>query len=173
MARNREMSAESQQSGPMSSPPAGFTRSGSAIATGWFDHTMIGNTLLGTLVGVFEAPSELRQDGKSKFFQVELEAPCQVREGRGEDAKKAQAKAGDVININYGPKTKGWEALVADINRGAVYQVWGQITGEKIKLSRGRTMHAFDTRQRMVKAPDAVVDDADFDGAVEEDEAQS
>ncbi|HVP23334.1 MAG TPA: hypothetical protein VMS77_05425 [Conexivisphaerales archaeon] len=163
----------SQSTGPMAAPPEGFQRSGSAIATGWFDHSLIGNTLFGTLIGVFEAPSKLRADGTAKFFQVEIKQSCQVRVDRGEDAKMVEAKPGEIINVNYGPKTKGWEALVSDIKQGAIYEVWGQITREKIKLSGGRTMHAFDTRHAMVKAPVADDDAADFDGSAEGDEAAS
>jgi hypothetical protein len=145
-------------------------RSGSAIATGWFDHKLVGNTLCGKLIGVYEAPSKLRAEGTAKFFQVQLEQPCQVREGRGEDAKPAEAAAGAIINVNYGPKTKAWEAFASDVQRGAEYRVWGQITGDKIKLSGGRTMHAFDTRHQMLKAPAADEDVGDFDGSVEDGE---
>jgi hypothetical protein len=155
----------------MQGPPEGFQRSGSALASGWFNHSLIGNTLYGTLIGVFEAPSKLRKEGVAKFFQVELIAPCQVRVERGEDAKMVEAKPGEIINVNYGPKTKGWEMLMGDINRGAVYEVWGQIVGQKMKLDRGRSMHAFDTRQKMVVAPQADDDTPDFDGGVEGDEA--
>ena len=171
MARNRETSEVSQSTGPMAAPPDGFQRSGSAIATGWFNHSLVGNTLYGVLIGVFEAPSKLRTDGTAKFFQVELKHPCQVRVDRGEDAKMVDAKPGEIINVNYGPKTKSWETLVSDIKRGAVYEVWGQIIGAKVKLAGGRTMHAFDTRQKMVEAPVADDDAADFDGSAEGDEA--
>lgn len=166
MARNRDTS-DMASTGPSASPPEGFQRSGSAIASGWFDHGLIGNTLSGTLLGVFEAPSKLRADGKAKFFQVQIDTACRVRVDRGEDAKFVEAKVGDIINVNYGPKTKPWEKLVDEIKRGAVYTVWAQISGSKVKLGGGRTMHAFDTYQQMVSPPKSEEEVPDFDGSAD------
>jgi hypothetical protein len=134
--------------------PEGFQRSGSANAVGWFNMGKIGNTLHGVLIGMFERKDKLRADtGKSNFFQVKISQECEVRIERGEDATMVMAKPGDVVNINYGPKTKPWETLIGDIKRGAEYEVLGCIIGAKAKLDGGRTMHNFDVYQKMMRAP--------------------
>ena len=45
---------------------------------------------------------------------------------------------------------------MADIRRGAAYDVWGKIAGDKIKLQGGKTMHNFDLFTNMVRAPKAL-----------------
>ena len=147
-------------------PPAGMQRSGSANAVGWWDQATAGNVLSGRLVGMFQRKDVLRQDqgGTSKFFQVEIDAPCQVRAERGTEAHMVQANAGDVVNVNYGPKTKPWEDFVADVKRGAEYVVWANPAGKKIKIAGGRSMHDIDARHKMVTPPTDVpefADDAD------------
>ena len=44
-----------------------------------------------------------------------------------------------------------------------MYQVYGIIAGSKLKIGGGRTMHNFDTYDKMISAPMAT-DDTDFDG---------
>lgn len=165
MARNQTAEA------PVAvSIPEGFKRSGSANAVGWFNQAKIGNILSGRLLGMFTRKDQLRPDGTSNFFQVQVDQPCEARAERGEDAKMVDAKAGDVVNVNYGPKTKPWENFENNIQRGAVYQVYGVIAGSKLKIGGGRTMHNFDTYDKMISAPMAT-DDTDFDGAADEQEA--
>lgn len=155
---------EMQKTGPVA--PEGFQLSGSANAVGWWDMATAGNVLTGKLLGVFERKDVLRQQqgGTSKFFQVEVTAPCQVRAGRGDDADMVEAKVGDVVNVNYGPKTKPWENFMADIKQGAEYAVWAYPTGEKQKISGGRSMHVIDARHRMVRPPTDVPELADDEG---------
>jgi len=169
MARNQSQ----QSSAPVDfQAPEGFQRSGSANAVGWFDMTTVGNKIHGELIGMFRRKDQLRQEGVSDFFQVLISEPCQVRADRGEEAKIVEAKAGDVVNVNYGPKTKPWETLISDIKRGAKYEVLGCIIGGKVKLNGGKTMHNFDVYQKMIQAPSAEVEaDVDFEGS--SDEAQS
>lgn len=150
--------------------PEGFQRSGSAIGVGFFEMSEIGNTLSGILVGMFEMKTSLRADGKTNFFQVEIDQPCMVRSGRGDDAEVVEAKAGDVVNVNYGPKTRAWEKFIPSIQLGAVYQVYGVVAGNKVELSGGRKMHNFEVGHKLVKAsPDdtqtsvpVVTDDVNF-----------
>jgi hypothetical protein len=150
--------------------PEGFQRSGSANAVGWFHMGKVGNTLHGELLGMFERKDKLRAEtGVSNFFQVKVARECEVRADRGDDAQMVMAKAGDVVNVNYGPKTKPWETLISDIKRGASYEVLGCILGGKVKLDGGRTMHNFDVYQKMVRAPQADVEaDVDFGGGAGE-----
>jgi hypothetical protein len=150
--------------------PEGFARSGSANAVGWFDHTTLGNMAMGKLVGMFRRPDQLKgPKGESDFFQIELAATCKVREGKGEDAEIVDAKAGDVININYGPKTKVWQSLIADILRGAVYEVIARVEGEKVPISGGRKMHNLGCYQHCVRpAPAESEVDTDFPGSAED-----
>lgn len=151
--------------------PEGFQLSGSDNAVGWFNQQKIGNTLRGSLIGMFERPDQLRKEGTSKFFQVRVSQPCEVRADRGDDATMVEAKAGDVVNVNYGPKTKNWEDLVADIKRGAEYEVIGCIVGDKVKLSGGRNMHNLKVGERLVRPPRASTEsDVDFEGSAAEDQ---
>jgi hypothetical protein len=150
--------------------PEGFRRSGTAAAVGWFDHNLVGNVLKGTLLGVYERPDELRreQGGTSKFFQVQVDTECQVRAERGEDAKMVMANPGDVVNVNWGPKTRPWEDYASDLKRGAVVEVYGIIRGDKVKLSKGRKMHNFDCFDRVVRQPQAPVEgEPDFEDGEE------
>ena len=159
----REKSQSAAQAPVQFEVPAGFQRSGSANAVGWFDMATLGNTLSGVLIGMFERKDKLRESGTSNFFQVTVDRPCQVRADRGEDAAMVQANAGDVVNVNYGPKTKNWEPLIADIQRGAEYSVFGVIAGSKVKLDGGRTMHNFDVYQKMTRPPsEDVQSDVEF-----------
>jgi hypothetical protein len=153
--------------GTVSGPPEGMRRSGTATAVGWFNLGLVGNTLSGTLTGIYERPDQLRKEGTSEFFQVQIDQSCEVRSERGDDAKMVEAKPGDFVNVNFGPKTRPWKEYCRDIRRGAVYKVWGQVKSSKIKLSAGRTMHNFETFDQMVKAPTALGDTAseeDFGG---------
>jgi len=163
MARNHQSEAASA---PVAvSVPEGFKRSGSANAVGWFNQQKIGNVLSGKLLGMFTRKDALRSEGTSNFFQVQIDQPCEVRADRGEDAAMVAANPGDVVNVNYGPKTKPWENFMNNIAAGAVYQVYGVIAGGKIKIGGGRTMHNFDTYDKMISPPitDAA-DDVDLDG---------
>ncbi len=169
MARNQGHAAEGQEGQVQFTAPEGFQRSGSANAVGWFNMGKVGNTLRGTLLGMFERKDKLRQEGTSNFFQVLVSQECEVRAERGDEATMVMAKAGDVVNVNYGPKTKPWETLVGDIKRGAEYEVLGCILGKKVKLDGGRTMHNFDVYQKMVRAPQADdSSDVDFQGGSED-----
>lgn len=149
----------------MARPPEGFKRLGSVTNAPWFS-LKEGNILYGVLENVYARPDERApktKDGKmgsSKFFQVKLLEGCEVRTGRGEDAKVARANPGDVVNLNYGPKTKALEPLCPQILQGAEYHVWIKVL-KKFKISAGRTM--WDLDQNVVcKRPPAASDEPDF-----------
>lgn len=145
--------------GGQSSPPDGFQRSGSAAVVGWFNMNKLGNVLSGKLTGMFTRKDALRTEGTSKFFQVQVDKECEVRAERGEDVKYIPALPGQSVNVNYGPKTKPWEDFMPDIRNGAVYAVFGEIAGGKIKISGGRQMHNFDVYHKQVVPPKAQEDD--------------
>lgn len=157
MARNQ--SQASAQAPVQFEVPEGFQRSGSANAVGWFDMSTVGNTLSGELLGMFERKDKLRETGSSNFFQVKIDRPCQVRIDRGEEATVVTANAGDVVNVNYGPKTRSWEPLISDIKHGAQVAVFGVIAGGKVKLDGGRTMHNFDVFHQIKRPPTESVED--------------
>jgi hypothetical protein len=169
---NRSKQAEvAETAGSAAQAPAGFQRSGSANAVGWWVQSKAGNVLSGKLVGMFSRKDVLRQDqgGSSKFFQVEIDQPTTVRVERGTEAHEEEVQPGNasnpvVVNVNFGPKTKPWEDFVADLKRGAEYAVWAFAVGRKVKISAGRTMHDIDVRHRMVTPPADVPEFADADG---------
>jgi hypothetical protein len=158
------------QSSPVAQMPEGFRRLGSVANAGWFNMKQVGNVLSGALEGMFERNDSMNKNGKSKFFQIRISSPCQVRMGKGEDAAIVTANAGDFVNLNYGPKTKMLEDYIAKLEQGAAYEVYGSVCGEKIKLSGGRTMHNFDLGVKMTKAPRPTDEEPDFEGT---DEAEA
>jgi hypothetical protein len=151
--------------------PEGFQRSGSASAVGWFNPLKAGNTLRGTLIGMFKKPDMFAQGKQVDFFQVQVSQACEVRADRGEESHMLEAKPGDVVNINYGPKTKNWELLTGDIKRGAVYEVLATVIGDKVKLAGNRKMHNVDVFQKCVRAPQSNAEvDVDFGGSADDTE---
>jgi hypothetical protein len=151
--------------------PEGFRRVGSVANAGWFNMKKVGNTVQGVLEGMFQRKDELNPKGQSKFFQIRLLADCEVRLGRGEDAQITMAKAGEYVNLNYGPKTKDLEQLIGQILQGAEFEIYGTVAGDKIKLTGGRTMHNFEVFTKMTVAPKALDDEPDFDGSTDATDA--
>jgi len=122
---------------------------------------------------MYERPDERSKSGKSKFFQIELFAPTECRYGRGKQAKVSMAKAGEVVNLNYGPKTKELEKFIPDIIKGAEFEVWCHVNGEKQDIGKGQTMWPIVVHAGMKKAP-SVKDEPDFEGVEDEaDEGQA
>jgi hypothetical protein len=144
--------------------PAGMQRSGSANAVGWWIQSKDGNVLSGKLLGMFSRKDVLRQEGSSKFFQVEIDKPTTVRVERGIEAHEEEANPGDIVNVNFGPKTAPWADFQGDLKRGAVYAVWAYAFGRKVKISAGRSMHDIDARHNMVTPPADVPEFTDVDG---------
>lgn len=156
---------------PVTQMPEGFRRVGSVANAGWFNMKKIGNILQGILEGMYQRKDDRNPKKVSNFFQVRLTGDCEVRMGRGEDATISVAHAGDYANLNYGPKTKDLENLIPTLHQGAVYEVYGIVAGDKIKLTGGRTMHNFDLGTKMIKAPQAIEDaEPDFGGSDQSDE---
>lgn len=139
--------------------PAGFQQSGSAAAVGWFDQGTVGNTVSGKLTGMFKRKDNLRTEGTSEFFQVQVDKVCRVRAERGEDAKFIEAKPGDFVNVNYGPRTKAWADFIPEIKNGAVYAVYGIVVSEKISIGGGKKMHNINTGHNRLQSPRAQDDD--------------
>lgn len=179
MGKKNETVATGQRA---SATPRGMVRSSSVANAPWW-HLKEGNALYGRLLNMYERPDERSPRGKSKFFQVELmeytdpetgevsptyvdptrgPLATEVRVGRGKQATFKTVGAGTIINVNYGPKTKDWEALVKDILRGGEYRVLGIITGEKFEIKNGQTMWPIDTFHEQVTPP-REVDEPDFD----------
>lgn len=133
--------------------PDGFQQSGSAAAVGWFDQGTVGNTVSGKLTGMFQRKDSLRTEGTSEFFQVQVDKACRVRAERGEDAKFIEAKPGDFVNVNYGPRTKAWKDFIPAIQNGAIYVVYGIVVSEKIPIGNGKKMHNINTGHKCLQPP--------------------
>jgi len=149
-------------------PPEGMARVGSVANAPWF-HLEKGNVLHGTLVNMFDRPDERAKSGRSKFFQVQLLAPAKCRYGRGKQAKVNTAPVGQVVNLNYGPKTKEFEKFVPEIIKGAEFEIWCHVEDDKFEIGKGQTMWPIDVRAMQTKAVSIRDDEPDFDGV--EDEA--
>ena len=153
-------------------PPEGLARVGSVANAPWWNLKK-GNVLSGMLENMYERPDERSKSGKSKFFQIMLKAPAECRYGRGKQGVVKMAKAGDVVNLNYGPKTKELEKFIPDIIKGAQFEVWAHVEDEKFDIGKGQTMWPIDVRAGMTKAP-SVMDEPDFEGVEDEaDEASA
>ena len=138
--------------------PEGFTRLGSVTAEAWFA-LQTGNVMR----------------GKSEFFQVELTDSTEARYGRGQKAVIKTAQAGGTVNFNCGPKSSVLKDLMADIRRGAEFEVYVQV-GEKLELQNGNTMWDMVVGSNMTRAPKAL-EEPDFgsrgDGDVEKSEDET
>lgn len=158
---------------PMVVPPAGMARVGSVANAPWWD-IKEGNVLYGVLENVYERPDEraVKSGGKSKFYQVRLLEDTEVMIGRGKERIPGKAKRGDVVNLNYGPKTKEFEKFIPDIMRGGEYTVWCHVSGPKFDIGKGQSMWPIDARAQQTKAP---LDDSepDFEGDDAEAGAQA
>jgi hypothetical protein len=133
-------------------PPAGMARVGSVANAPWFNFA-VGNVLYGVLENCYSRPDERSKTGRSKFFQIRLKAPAMGRTGRGKEAKVKEFPEGTVMNLNYGPKTKEFESFIPDILRGAEYDVWAHVEGEKFDIGKGQTMWPIDVRATMTRPP--------------------
>lgn len=92
-----------------------------ALGAPWF-HLSEGNTLCGTLLGVYERSDRRIVGGKLRFFQVRLLEPCDVRRG-GEDAVVDRGQVGEVVNIAKFYRLESLEKVALDITRGAEYSL--------------------------------------------------
>lgn len=150
----------------MARAPEGFRRIGSVSDAPWFN-IKTGNTLKAVLENCYERVDPRSKTGKSKFFQMVLLEPAEVRQGRGEESKVLQAQAGTVVSVNFTPKTQPLESYIPDIVRGAEFQVWIGC-GKKITLKNGNTMWDLDVRVNQTKSVTADIEDPDFDGNADE-----
>jgi hypothetical protein len=148
---------------------AGMKRLGSVSNAPWWN-IKNGAKLYGEFENMYERPDERSKTGKSKFFQIKLLEDTEVRFGRGKDAKIGTCKAGEVVNLNYGPKTKDLEALVDPTIHGATFNVEVLCNGDKQDIGKGQTMWPLVVGSEMKRAP-SVSDTPDFDGSDDEDEA--
>jgi len=146
-----------------------MARVGSVSNAPWF-HLKAQNLCHGYLENVYQRPDERSKTGTSKFFQIELLEPCEVREGRGKEAKVRVAKAGTIVNLNYGPKTKELEQFVSVILRGGQVEVSCFIEGEKFAIGKGQTMWPMDVRAEMTRPPQVKAEE-DVDFGDDDDEA--
>jgi hypothetical protein len=172
MSKNQKLE-NSQNAQVDASLPEGFVLNGSRNGVGWFNQSKIGNTCLGTLIGMFNRPDALKtKDGKlgeSDFFQVELKEPCEVRAETGANAHMVTAQAGDVVNVNYGPKTKPWKDLVSQISQGASFEVFARVIGDKVPIKGGaQKMHNLLVGSKLVSAAQSTGGEASSDSAPDE-----
>ena len=151
------------------SMPEGFRHVGSVANAGWFNMKKVGNVIQGMFEGMYKRKDNINSEGESQFFQIKLTAGnCEVRMGKGEDAVLAIANEGDVVNLNYGPKTKELEDLLPSVEKGAEYEIYGIVAGDKIKLTGGKTMHNFEMGKKLIKeATSPAAEQPDFDGSPE------
>jgi len=163
------MADPKQQNGkPVARPRReGMARIGSVANAPWFN-LKNGNKLFGVLLSMHERPDERSKTGKSKFFQVELLDGCEARLGRGDKAKLIQAVTGQIINLNYGPKTKDLEQFIPKILRGGSYEIECIVNGEKFDIGKGQTMWPIEIFASETKAPRAD-DEPDFGDDDEEE----
>ena len=142
--------------------PEGFRRMGSVTAECWFS-LETDNTIRGKLLGCYKRKDPRNKvTGESEFFQVELTQPARCRYGKGEKATVKMAAVGVIVNMNCNTKTLVLKDLIADINRGAEYEIYVHC-GKKMELANGNTMWNMTPSYKMLVAPKAS-DDVDFGG---------
>jgi len=161
--------AAAATNGSKPTPPANMARIGSVANAPWWS-IEDGAVLHGELENMYDRPDERSKSGRSKFFQIKLLKDTKARYGRGKEAKVVAVKAGTVVNLNYGPKTRELEKYVDPIIRGAKYEVWIHVDGGKFDIGKGQTMWPLDVHATMTRAPQ-VSDEPDFDGS-DDDEGE-
>lgn len=169
----KENKDKAQAAAPkLARPPKNLARVGSVANAPWFNLAE-GNVLHGVLENVYERPDERSRSGKSKFFQILLTEPAEVRSGRGNDAELVMAEVGTVVNLNYGPKTKELEKFIPDILRGAKFEVWCHVDGPKFDIGKRQSMWPIDVRAGMIREASAMEDEPDFEDAPSAADASS
>lgn len=136
----------------MARAPDRFVRVGSVADVPWAALEE-GNVVQGNLLGLYTRDDARSKTGKSQFFQVELTAPCQVREGRGEDATVRQATAGEVVNLNHNPRTAVMDPYCKELLAGAKYEV-RVVNQGLMDLKNGNTMWNFDVYAHQLRKAD-------------------
>ena len=147
---------------------AGMKRLGSVANAPWWNIEK-GAKLFGTLEGMFQRPDERAKGGKSKFFQITALEDTKARFGRGKEAKVQSVKAGTVVNVNYGPKTRDLEPLIDHLLRGARFNVEIICKDDKMDIGKGQTMWPLEVGSVMTQAPQ-LADEPDFDGSEGDDD---
>lgn len=149
------------------SPPAGFRRQSSVSDAPWVS-LEAGNVCYGKLINRYPMNG---QDPPRHYYQVELKAPCKVRQGRGDDAEVVEAKAGDVVNLNENHKTMCLcDVVIPEIVAGAEFEIWAKIEN-KISLKGSRTMWNIDVQTKQLRAPTAPIRVLDNAGGSVSEEA--
>ena len=146
------MAKKSRSASGMARAPEGFVRVGSVADVPWVALEE-GNVVQGHLLGLYTRDDDRSKTGKSQFFQIELTAPCQVREGRGEDATVRQALAGEIVNLNHNPRTAAMDPYCRELLAGAKYDVY-VVNNGLMPLKNGNTMWNFDVSARQLRKPD-------------------
>ena len=136
----------------MARPPEGFVRIGSVADVPWAALEE-GNIVQGHLLGLYVRDDDRAKTGKSQFFQIELTAPCTVREGRGEDVNIRQAVVGEIVNLNHNPRTAAMDPFCKELLAGAKYDVH-VVNHGLMELKNGNTMWNFDVGARQLRKPD-------------------
>ena len=157
------MAKKSRSASGMARAPEGFVRVGSVADVPWVALEE-GNVAQGHLLGLYTRDDDRSKTGKSQFFQIELTAPCQVREGRGEDATVRQALAGEIVNLNHNPRTAAMDPYCRELLAGAKYDVYVLNQG-LMELKNGNTMWNFDVSARQLRKP--VEQELDVGGGTE------
>lgn len=158
----KEKNAPPTNTNDLARAPEGFRRMGSVTAECWFA-LQTDNTIRGKLLGVYKRKDPRNKiTGESEFFQVELTQPTVCRYGKGEKATLKTAPVGTIVNMNCNTKTAVLKDLIADINRGAEFEIY-VYCGKKIDLANGNTMWNMTPSSKMLVAPKAT-DDPDFGG---------
>jgi hypothetical protein len=135
---------------PPSAPqaPKGFRRVSAVDDAPWFEF-MEGNLCHGHV----EGRHVMQTDPPRAYYQVALKAPCTVRVGKGEEAKKVQANVGDIINLGETYRIEVLrEKVAAPMNAGGDYDVWIAV-GKKRKLPGAKTMWSADVQVQENRPP--------------------
>jgi hypothetical protein len=148
--------------------PSKYRRLGNVANAPYFNLAQ-GNSFEGKLLGVYERVNErAKTDEKApkmvKFFQLELLAVAEVKEGKGEAATIKQAEPGTIINLNCCTKTADLIPCALEIKHGAEYNVFVHC-GKKMALANKNTMWDITVAVEQVKAPLIAVSagEPDFD----------
>lgn len=147
--------AEGADESEAGAAPQGYRRI-SSVQDAPFVTSKVKNVCSGTLINRYEMQGN--QQGNRWYYQVELDKPCTVTVGKGDDAAEQEMNAGDVVNLGenmqIGKSLK--PVIIPEINAGAEYKVH-VFYKKKIKIAGAKTLWIIEVYARRVKGPQGVV----------------
>lgn len=132
-------------------PPLNYRRV-SSVQDAPFVASKVGNVCSGQLLNRYEMQGQTQ--GNRFYYQVEVDKPCIVVVGRGDDAEEQEVPVGTVVNLGenmqIGKSLKS--VIIPEINANAEYKVH-VFFKKKIKIAGAKNLWIIDVYAKRTKGP--------------------